>query len=384
MTCLQKRWQAQVLFVPWDPAEPVCVEGENVPMAVHRSIRAAMAHQVVDEVENQPHLLAEMSTLCKEFLRWLLVHGLTPRSLQVKQRLIPALGAILEEQLDKDLYTDYSADSVRSQVDEMVLLAQELGYQKVCLFYQGAETLPPPIMLRLVALVAWRELWQQRNFLFKAALHTAVVEQGQLITKAQDRMEFRRLKWSLADSCQVADVWAGALSGGAVASLEAIVEPALLDVAIAYLQDIRDEHLPADYKELAQLMLGLYSVRSRRLNCNQDESELRRYIYRNLAPLCIVANGTGVRRGTRFIKVREQPLRVLEQLAHIHSGDTRQALLALTGSQNNLHKQISELRKAIEPLPDGSRDWVYVCNTTEGNYVFEGLVEREPVRKQAV
>ncbi len=49
--------------------------------------------------------------------------------------------------------------------------------------------------------------------------------------------------------------------------------------------------------------------------------------------------------------MRETPLLVLSTLARsarTDSNDTRKALLEITGSENNLHKQISELRKAVE------------------------------------
>lgn len=377
MNFLQQRWRQQVLIVPWEPADPPFAKDENVLAAVHQSILAAVANQMVDELEGQPHVLGQLPLLCQEFLRWLLVQGLSARSLQVKQRLIPELRDLFDIQEQKDIYADHGGDSVRSQVDEMVVLAHELGYQRIFLFYQAAEFLPSPALQRLAALVGWRKLWQQRNFLFKAALHTAVVDQGQLIAKAQGRMEFHRLKWLAAEFRQAADAWIAAISQDAVPSLEAIAEPPILDAAANHLQDIRGEWLPADSKGLAELLLDLHTIRRRRLTYDQDGSELRRYVYRRLAPLRIAADGTGVCRGTRYIKVREQPLRVLDLLAQIHSGDTRQALLAVTGSQANLHKQISELRKAIEPVPTGSRDWVYICNSTEGNYVFEGRIERE-------
>jgi hypothetical protein len=220
--------------------------------------------------------------------------------------------------------------------------------------------------------------------LLKAALPAAAVETAQLQGTAHERLEFRRLRWTQELCIQVAVHWAVEEGYLPSPSLTSVADPALLDAAAAFLSDIRGEFLPGDWIILIESLLDLHTLRRRPLSAGTDTADLRRRVYRGLAPLQIEPDGSGVRRGVRHLKVRETPLGVLRELLCLQSSDTRDALRKLVGSDNNLHKQISELRKAVEPLPHGSRDWVYICNSADGNYILEGIDPSAVVRSQSV
>jgi hypothetical protein len=210
------------------------------------------------------------------------------------------------------------------------------------------------------------------------------VEAAQLQETAHERLEFRRLHWTQEQCLEVAVAWAAEQGYLSSPSLTAVAEPAILATATAFLMDIRGEFLPGDLIIFIETLLDLHALRGRPISVEKDIADLRRRVYRQLAPLQVEPDGSGVRRGVRHLRVREAPLSVLRELLRLQSSETREALRKLLGSDNNLHKQISELRKAVEPLPEGSRDWVYVCSGADGNYILEGIHASSVVRSQSV
>ena len=385
---LYQRWQHEYLFVTWTPSGPDTTwAGDNLDIPLFLSIRTAVAHRMLEIVADHPSLLAGLTTLCREFLRWLFEVTLPERQRLVKRRLIAGLDQLFTEQEAKQLYSDFGTDSVRSQLDEMVILAGELGFLKIVLFYVAPAAMTQNHLHMVEQLLGWLDLWQRpdHNFLLKAALPASVLEAARFQQVAHDRIEFRRLRWTQSACLQIVEAWLARESGQEALSLSAVADASLLTAAESCLHDISGEYLPIDCKILAQSLVDLYTLRGRRLSARDDTAGLRRRLYHRLAPLEI--DEEGVLRGVRRLKVRDTPLLVLSTLARsarTDSNDTRKALLEITGSENNLHKQISELRKAVEPLPPGSRDWVYICNGPDGNYRLDGISTSQPVRNQSV
>jgi hypothetical protein len=130
---------------------------------------------------------------------------------------------------------------------------------------------------------------------------------------------------------------------------------------------------------VGELLRDLGDDRQRTLTAAQDGAGIRRRLYHHLAPLQIEADRSGVRRGCRHIHLSGLPLDVLSILQQATDSETNKALINLTGTKGNLYKQISKLREAVEPLPPGSSDWVYIRTLGESNYVLEGAM---PVRTQ--
>lgn len=358
----------RVLLVPWQ-AGPVAV-APTPQVAVYVAVRSAVAQAFVNVIRTQTSKLASLSVDGREFLHWLLAVSYEPRRLRTLARVIPELDLLLGTP-PEDLYTDFSADSIGFQVDEMVLLAQELGYERIVIHCHVDGVLPPSACEPLQLLFAWRALWEQRGFLLKAALPQNIVEEYDLMRYARGRVSFLRMEWELHQCVAVADAWASHGSPQPVA-LAALLEPPLFDSIVAILEDIDGEHLPAGWKLVGELVRNLYLERRRKLLLNSEGSWLRRRLYHRLAPLIIEPDRSGVRRGSRYIRLSGQPLRVLEVLLRYHSDETRAALLEITTTENNMYRQIKNLRDAIEPLPHHAGEWVYVCNAGNGNYVVEG------------
>lgn len=379
LECMAARSQDMALLVTWTPS---LVDARLLPtpqVAVFASIRTAIVQGAVDLVRSQPQLLSDLSSVSQECMRWLLEKSFSNRRLRTLSGIIPELGSLLSSPYT-DLYPDYDPDSVRCQIDEMILLANELGRRKIIVVLYAEDSLTLHARKLIALLFGWRDLWQQSDLLLKAALPETLVRDEDLLSHARGRMVFLRLSWSLEQCMAVARLWTLNTGLPRVESLTDLADRALLDEIAGIIDDIRSEPLPADWKQISELLCRLHASRGRILCPALDGIELRRHLYHSLAPLQMEPDQTTVRRGRHSICLRDQQLRVLGVLWRMRSGDTRAALLQLAGSIGNLHKQISELRREIEPYPHARGEWVYICNAGDGNYVLEGVIGEAPVR----
>ncbi len=374
------RCTEHTLLVPW-PTGPLTAASAPTPqIAVYVAVRSAVAQAFVDVIRTQTYKLSALSDDGREFLHWLLTASYDARRRRTLGRLAPELGELLAAPPEA-LYTDYGADSIRFQVDEMVLLAQELGYARIVIHCHVEGDLPPSACEPLQLLFAWRDLWEQRRFVLKAALPQRIVEKYDLMRHARGRVPFLRMEWEIVQCVAVADAWASYGSPQPLA-LATLLEPPLFDSVAAMIEHIDGEHLPAGWKLVGELARDFYLDRRRQLSLESEGSLLRQRLYQHLAPLRIEPDRLGVWRGRRYIPLSGQPLRVLEVLVRADSDETRDALLAVTGTENNLYRQIKNLRDAIEPLPQRAGEWVYVRNAGNGNYKVEGATAVSPVRSQ--
>ena len=370
----------RTLLASW-PVESLAAASAPTPqIAVYVAVRSAVAQALVNVIRTQTHKLTSLSADGREFLHWLLAASYEVRRLRTLARLAPELDELLSA-APEELYTDYGADSVRFQVDEMVLLAQELGYERIIIHCHVEADVPSSACEPLQLLFAWRDLWEQRRFLLKAALPQSIVEEYDLMRHARGRVPFLRMEWEIRQCVALADAWASYGSPQPLA-LATLLDPPLFDSIVAMLEDIDGEHLPASWKLVGELARNLYLDGRRRLSLESEGSLLRRRLYHRLAPLRIEPDRSGVRRGRRYIQLGGQPLRVLEVLLRVRSDETRNALLEVTGTENNMYRQIKNLRDAIEPFPHRAGEWVYVRNAGNGNYVVEGAAAASQVRSQ--
>lgn len=358
LDAMQHALAADALFVPWDPAHVGACPQERLDAALYAGLCSAVGNRVAELVRDAPARFAALSRTSREFVRWLLERSLPVRRRTVLGELVPDLGAILADTTYRNPYPDHDAESIRGALDEMVLVARVYGQQKIVLLYDAPDSLAPQEMAVLTHLVGWRDLWQQRDILLRAALTISHPAERELADHARGRITFCRLRWEPEQCVRLV-------------RLDEFAAPDLCLSLRAMLYDIYDEHTPGKWLWLGAIVRDYHAWRGRTLTQAEDLDDLRRRVYHKLAPLRIDSDRGVVWRGERPLPVRPLPLSVLVKLAGLPSGQTHDALLNITGSEANLHKQVSELRKAIEPLPPGSRAWVYVCSGGQGNYFLD-------------
>jgi hypothetical protein len=139
---MKLRCGQDVLFAAWG-SSPLEASADATPeIKAYMAVCTAVAEAVVARVRAQPQWAAQLSDDSREFLRWLLEQSLEPRRRRVLLRVAPALTAVAAMPYT-DLYADYDADSVRCQVDEMIVLARELGAQRIAVTLNIDDDTPP-------------------------------------------------------------------------------------------------------------------------------------------------------------------------------------------------------------------------------------------------
>lgn len=234
---LYQRWQHEYLFVTWTPSSPDTTwAGDDLDIPLFLNIHTAVDHRTLEIVADHPSLLAGLTTLCREFLSWHFEVTLPEPQLLVKRRLIAGFDRIFVEQAAKQLYSAFGTDSVRSQLDEMVILTGELSFPRIVLFYVAPAAMTQNHLLMVRQLLGWLDLWQRpdHNFLLKVALPAAVLETARFQQVAHNRIEFCRLRWTQSACLKIVDAWLAREIGQEALSLPAVTDASLLTAAESF------------------------------------------------------------------------------------------------------------------------------------------------------
>jgi predicted ATPase len=360
--------QQQALIVPIDWERAVNQAEQATGSADHFGLAMKAAAQAVQrQIEKHGEILPDLSRVQLSFLHWLLRKHLRPRELElwVDKLRNPSLDNLLQADV-KDLYPDDStSDDVRSQIEELIHLAHGLGYEAVVLVFE-ITTAPADATVRFLAdWVGWLEPWQHRGFVLKGALPSAYVKLGNLEARARGRIALRKLTWDLSQCRELAIHRLCFRAVDEARARSIMANDSAVGSLAEVLADIGGEHTPKCWIAAAD---QLASTAATYAGGALVDNEIRRSLYRTLAPLRIDSDRQGVWRGQHFVALSDQLFRIFSALWKGGVSVDWEKLREIAGTKDNVNTLVHRLRRELEPVPG---DPIYICRVGPDHFALE-------------
>lgn len=385
LAALAEREKAESFVIPYPP--------ERWPGAAGALLRSDPSHlaqmmttaarEIRDYLDRHLGQLAGLTSLQREFVRWLMERVGRKRAYY---RWLDALPEELSElfQSTPDVDELYSTTSdpadVQGQIEELVQLVRAFGFQRVVFTVDVPAQIDSQQAKKLADLFGWLDLTYHPGFALVAAVPLDIVREGEVIERARGRVSVILLDWTVAECQLLAErhIQLALAEQDGEHPLATYATPELLDEMGGTIQKEFGSPTPAGWVALAETLLFLVqrmtNPLSPPLTPKQASKVKQAYFQRHMLLHMDVAKH-GVWRGPRFIAVDEQPLHFLRLLHHragkpINWDD--EELQFVAGSPANVHSIASRLRATIEPSP---KQWVYVLNSRgAGGYWLENAI----------
>lgn len=316
-----------------------------------RQMMACAANRVRELLSSQPDLLAGLTVVKQEFLRWLIQKHLDERALpRLADKIKSPDSQPLFNLPFKDIYsTDSTPAHAKGQIEELVDLVEGLGFETVIVLIDLPETNSQ--LEGVAGLFEWLELLQHPGFTIKTTLPETAVEGARISDEVRGRITITPLLWSRKTCQMVANRHLRAAIPSQRRELADLAVSSLLDELAAEVEKLFDQPTPRGWMALAAALLESYATTNKPL-ANADRDKVVCAFYAKCAPLRLDRSRQGVWRGPQFIALDDQPFRFLEVLWEAgDSSTTMNALLEIAGSKENVNTLASRVRKKIEPVP---------------------------------
>lgn len=358
----------------------------NVWSSDYNHLGQIMARATVRLAElftTDPDSFLTLSEISLEFWRWMLgkygdrraltrfLNGL-PRSSEYQPFM-----EILRYLPFEDFYpTDTRPADVQGQLEELITLVQQLGFQGVTILVDtGNEDLTVAIRQENVKnLFGWLKPLQIKNFYIKAAFSKLMAEKINLNQLTRGRVDYVTLQWTEAQCIEIVHRHLAAATHNSLTQLSQLATPSLINRLKKDIPHLNNAPLPQYWLWATTAMLKVYQTQKYQLplDVNAITNVLITY-YKNYVPLRLETGKQGVWRGETFIPLADQPYIFLETLWNIPMGTyANDALLNRMGSPENINTVASRIRKAIEPIRGTS---IYLKNTRSEGYWLENITK---------
>jgi hypothetical protein len=379
LTALRNRPDGASFVVPYPPSRwpgspQALQQNESSHLAQMMACASLTLRDYLQANIEQAWLLSDLQ---REFLRWLLQRYFGARTYHMLiHRLPDELAAAFRDVPYVELFPSLENPlDVQGQIDELVCLAQTLGFRRVLFAVDiNAVEMSPELVTGLSALFGWLELMHHPGFVLAAAVPGVVWQESQIKPRVRHRLRRIAISWTTAQCRQIADNHIRLATEQEDASLTAYAEEALLREMASLIEAEYGAAVPAGWVALAETVLYL-ACRSNlpaplKLS---DWAQLCRAFYARHFPLRLDEQKHGVWRGPRFIYLDPQPLRLLTLFFQRRGEPASWAdedVRSVAGSANNVHSIASRIRKAIEP--ETVSEPVYLINKRgAGGYWLE-------------
>src|SRR5581483_2219613 len=255
----------------------------------------------------QPRHLVQLASDSRVFVRWLIQKFGGERAYAIWLSSLPSdSAAALRDVAYQDLYaTDTHPEHIHGQIQELVSLIQQLGYQQVLVVLDVEINLNDEQRKSLRELFSEFDIHHPR-FLVIAAVPEDLIRNAALMTAPHPRVNFVRLTWTTEQCRRIADRHIHAATDGALETMQALAEPTLLDTLEQMILQEFQEPVPRGAVDLARLLLHAGASRTSRLHDGHLTDLRQKYFAENMPLILdITAKRRGVWRGPRFIELDE-------------------------------------------------------------------------------
>jgi hypothetical protein len=361
LAALRRRTATVAFHVAYPPSR-----WPGAPQALLRDESSHLAQMMAcagltlrDYLQTKPEQAALLSSLQREFLRWLLQRYLGGRAYHVMTHRLPhelaeAFRAVVFEDLFPTLENPLD---VQGQIDELVCLVETLGFKRL-LFLVDIDT--PDKSSNLISglpdLFGWLELMHHPGFVLVAAVPTSILQESQSELRARHRVRHVSLSWTVEQCRQIAIKHIAQALGQLEVNLADYIEERLIEEVTIVIEREYGASVPGAWVALAETILHLthHKIMPTPLKLS-DLLQLQHAYYARHFPLRLDIERLGVWRGPRFLHLDQRPFDFLTLLfqrrgtpANYEDSDVRLTV----GSANNMHSMASRLRKVIEPVSD--------------------------------
>lgn len=376
VAALQHKLNEQTLLIPYPPQHWPGGSRPWVPGANHLSqILAAAATEVSRQLSEKPELYTAVSKndLLYEFLNWLVEKHLGRRALaRLYQRLRQLISPPSFPEPSDDLYVTTAGQAeVWNLLDELVSLAKALGYSRIMLVFDLNEAEARAHLGDLGRLFGWLDLFEYPEFMIRAAIPNSVAKQLNLLQGGNGRLPIIRLRDDEAIRKQIIKQYLQVATSGVYESLDGLVETAVLNRAASEIETLYGTQAIAGWLQWAETILDMNT----RNNPLENLDKIVSYFYQRHIPLQLENSHFGVWRGPQFISLDQQPYELLKKLFYLKGQPNAAVLKSAAGSQANLNKLASRLRKEIEPIPEEN---IYLQNRRDRGYWLENFLLETP------
>lgn len=361
-----------LLFVPYLPHHWPSGNRPWVPGGNHLSqILAAAATEITKHLSEKPGAYTDLvpEKHSQQFLFWLIETHLGRRTLaRLQHRLRQSLDDNLvfpETMLDLYATTTRETD-VWNQLDELVYLAERLGYKRTIVTIDLNEAEATAHLNDLRDLFGWLDLFEYPEFVVRAAIPQTANDLLHLTQRGNGRFEVIPLRQNEPVIAEIVNRHIQMATYDTYRSLEDMTETAVLERAKAEIQRVYGRSALAGWLQWAETLIFSYQSGA---NYNQDEYAAQ--FYQRHIPLRLENGRAGVWRGPQFISLDQQPYEFLKKLFALQGQTSPDLLLSMAGSTANLNTLASRLRKEIEPIPGQN---LYLQNRRDRGYWLENFV----------
>ena len=354
----------------WHPSDPTHL----------RQMLAVAGNYIAEVVQRDPALAEGLDRFQREFLRALLEQqGGARRYQRFVLGLPPPLRPVYQEtKAEVDFFDDTnSLIGVQGIIQELVLLANALGRQRIVFLVDPVEPLGHAHLVGLGNLLGWLDLTDNPDLAVVVALREALLHDSPLLARARSRISLIYTHWTEAECRRVAACHMQQALPDAAADqpLSAYLTEEVIEMAGRMLVAEYGDANPSGWVLLAETVLFAVYRADTPLAAPiaaADFGALRKLFFTRHIKLRLDPAGHRVWRGARSLAIDDQPLRLLTLLhqrqRRVNWDDLE--LRELAGSPSNLYSIASRARKAIEPDPD---DPVFLLNKRgiEGGYWLE-------------
>jgi hypothetical protein len=372
VAALQHKLNEPTLLIPYPPKHWPGSSSPWVPDGSHLSqILAAAATEVTRQLGDKPELFTAIfqNELQYDFLNWLVEKHLGRRALaRLYQRLRQLTPPPSLPEPSPDIYdTTARYADLWNLLDELVGLTQTLGYSRTLLILDLNEAEAEAHLGDLGRLLGWLDLFEYPEFAIRAAIPTSAAKQLNLLQADNGRFPVIRLQNNETTTKQIIRLHLQVSTNGAHDSLEEIAETAVLDRAAVEIEKLYGTQAVAGWLQWTETLLDTKIQRKSLEKLN----EVVFYFYQRHIPLQLETTRFGVWRGPQFISLDQQPYELLKKLFALRGQPNAAALKSVAGSQANLNKLTSRLRKEIEPIPEEN---LYLHNRRDRGYWLENFL----------
>lgn len=360
-----------LLFVPYSPHHWPGGSRPWVPGGNHlNQILAAAATEITRHLSEKSGAYTDLAkeTHSQQFLFWLIETHLGRRTLaRLQHRLRQTLDAdLVFPETVLDLYATTTRETdVWNQLDELVYLAEKLGYDRIIVTIDLNEAEATTQLNDLRDLFGWLDLFEYPEFVIRAAIPQTADDLLHLTQRGNGRFEVIPLRQNEPVIAEIVNRHIQVATYEACHSLEDMAETAVLERAKVEIERVYGRSALAGWLQWAETLIA--SLQS---GANHDPDGYVAEFYQRHMPLRLENGRAGVWRGPQFIPLDQQPYEFLKKLFALQGQSSPDLLLSVAGSTANLNTLASRLRKEIEPIPGQT---LYLQNRRDRGYWLENF-----------